>query len=533
MTVIESEDLAVTRSAGLIGAFTLLSRVLGLARDIVVAAFFGAGAVADAFFVAFSIPNMLRRLAGEGSLTVSFVPVFTEYLERHGRDSALRLAHIAITLAVILLAGITLVGILVTRPLVLIMAPGFQDVAGKIELTVQLTQLMFPYTFFICLVALAMGILNSFRHFTAPALAPVLLNISLIVCVAGLHERFSQPGLSLVIGVLAGGIAQLALQIPFLWKFGVRFKPILDLAHPALKRIGLLMLPSVFGVAVYQVNLFISTIFVSPFPGGRSYIFYADRLVEFPLGIFAIALGTAILPTLSRFAAREDMSSLADSLGFGLRLLALVIIPSMVGLAVLRVPIFNLLFERGEFSRADTLCTARALFCFTMGLWAFAGIRVVVPAFYSLKDARTPVLIGFIALLVNIAGCLILPRWFDYAGVALSISIAASINFILLLFFITRRLPRLNGRKIYSALFRIVLACVPMALAIYPVSQLALWDEGGRVIEKIIWLGGSVLSGMLIYLFFVWLFKVDDLRSLLGMMKDRMFRKSGESGEKA
>ncbi len=518
-----AEDAAVTRSAGLIGFFTLLSRVLGMVRDIVVARFFGAGTVADAFFVAFSIPNMLRRLVGEGSLTVSFVPIFTEYLEKHGKEDALRLAHITFTLATIVLAGITLVGILLSRPLVMFMAPGFNEIADKIDITVRLTQLMFPYTFFICLVALAMGILNSFRHFTAPALAPVLLNVSMIACVAALHHRFSQPGMSLVAGVLLGGILQLALQVPYLRKFGVRLRFIFDFAHPALRRIGKLMLPSVFGVAVYQINLFVATIFVSPFPGGRSYIYYADRLIELPIGVFATAIGTAILPTLSRFSAQGDMKSLAGSVGYSIRLLAAVIIPAMVGLVILRVPVLNLIYERGEFTPEDTIGAASALLMFALGLWAFAGIRVVVPAYYSLKDAVTPVVAGFIAMLVNIAGCMTLPRYFDHAGVALSISIAAVVNFVLLILLISRKLPPLGYKKMFSSLGRVILACIPMGLVIYPVAGLETWGPEGTLIEKIMWMAVAVGGGMVVYVSFAWIFRLEELKTLIGIVRERLY----------
>jgi putative peptidoglycan lipid II flippase len=524
-TTVVTEDAALTRSAGLIGSFTMLSRVLGMIRDMVVAAFFGAGMFTDAFFVAFSIPNILRRLVGEGSLTVSFVPIFTEYLKRHGREESLRLAHIAITLVVIALAGMTLLGIAIAEPLVKIMAPGFQDVPGKIELTVWLTQCMFPYTFFICLVALAMGILNSFRHFTAPALAPVLLNISMIACVLAFHDRFYYPDLSLVTGVLAGGILQLALQIPFLWKFGVRFKIILDMAHPALRRIGLLMLPSVFGIAVTQINILVSTIFISPFPGGRSFLYYADRMIELPVGVFAIALGTAILPTLSRFAADDDMNSLGKSLGYGMRLLAMVIIPSMVGLMILRVPIVNLIFERKEFSHNDSIATARTLLYFATGLWAFSWIRIIVPAYYSLKDARTPVIAGCIAMLVNIAGCIILPRYLQYAGIALSIAVAGMVNFAILIILIRKRLPSLDGIKILSALIKIIAACIPMGILIYPVTRIELWQDPGQVILKIIWMSASVAGGILVYIIFAWLLRLEELKALRGIIQDQISRK--------
>lgn len=493
------DNSEVTRSAGLVGGLTLLSRIAGMVRDMVVANFFGAGMVADAFYVAFSIPNMLRRLVGEGSLTVAFVPVFTEYLHSHSREEAMRLARIAFTFLTLVLLGLTLLGVMFSRYLVWLLAPGFQDLPGKIELATRLTQQMFPYLFFIGLVALAMGVLNSLKHFTAPAFSPVLLNLALITAVVLLHHRFRQPGLSLVIGVLAGGILQLGLQLPVLWKHGLRLRPDFAFAHPALRKVGRLLVPSVLGIAVYQINMLVATSFVSPFPGGRTYIFYADRLTEFPLGVFAIAIGTAILPTLSGHATRRDFPALTETLGFGLRLTAFIILPAAVGLALLRMPILELIYERGQFSRPDTLATAQALLFFTLALPPWAGIRVLIPAYYALQDARTPVRAAAAAMVANVFGCWLLSEYLHHAGVALSIALAAFLNFLLHLLLLDKRLVKFLDRRFVLALGKCALACLPMAAFCWWMAALPLWQQEGQTLLKALNLAGALAGGVMLY----------------------------------
>jgi putative peptidoglycan lipid II flippase len=515
----------LARSAGLIGGLTLLSRVAGMVRDMVVANFFGAGMVADAFYVAFSIPNMLRRLVGEGSLTVAFVPVFTEYLDSHSREEALRVARIAFTIVTLILLVITLLGILGSRYVVLILAPGFRDIPGKIELATRLTQEMFPYLFFIGLVALAMGVLNSLKHFTAPAFAPVLLNLAIISAVLTLHHRFAQPGLSLALGVLLGGILQLGLQLPVLWKHGISFRPEFAFAHPAIVKVGRLLLPSVIGIAVYQINMLVATVFVSPFPGGRTFIFYADRLTEFPLGVFAIAIGTAILPTLSGHAAKKDFPALTDSLGFGLRLTAFIILPATVGLALLRVPLIELIYERGQFSHQDTLATAEALLFFTLALPPWAGIRVLVPAYYAMQDARTPVRAAAAAMVANALGCWLLVKHFAYAGVALSVALAAILNFLLHFLFLDKRLARFLDRPFLIALAKSALACLPMAALAWWIARLPLWHQPGQVLLKVLWLGAAVLPGALLYLAGAWLLRSQELAAVMEILRQKRQRR--------
>jgi len=299
-----SENSRVARAAGVVGMATMLSRIFGFLRDMIVAGLFGAGLTTDAFFVAFRIPNLLRRLLAEGSLTVSFVPVFTEYLRNRTRKEALDLADIVFTALSILLVAVSLLGVLFSPLIVTVMAPGFVKMPAQYDLAVFLTRMMFPYIFLISLVALCMGILNSLRHFAAPALAPVVLNLAMILAALTLRGFFREPITALAIGVMAGGVLQLVMQWPFLVRMGVRLKPNFHFRHPGVKRIGLLMLPAAFGAAIYQINIFIGTILASFLPTGSvSYLYYADRIVELPLGVFAIAVGTATLPSFSEQVA--------------------------------------------------------------------------------------------------------------------------------------------------------------------------------------------------------------------------------------
>ncbi|MEW6376625.1 MAG: murein biosynthesis integral membrane protein MurJ, partial [Thermodesulfobacteriota bacterium] len=397
------ETHRITRAATTIGMGTLLSRILGFLRDMVIAHFFGAGMAADAFFVAFRIPNLWRRLVGEGSLTISFIPVYTEYLTKRSEEETREVTHVAFTIAGVVLSILTLFGILFSPILIQIIAPGFIRIPEKFQLTVTLNQIIFPYLFFMGLFALCMGILNSHRHFFAPAIAPIFLNISIIVSVFLFYHAFERPVMTLAMGVLAGGVIQFLFQVPFLLKKGISFRFNLNFRHPAIKRIGSLMVPGLIGTAVYQLNVFIDTIFASFLPSGSvSYLFFADRLMEFPLGIFAIAIGMAALPSLSGLVAQGKLEEMKETLFFTFRLVSFISIPAMVGLIALKTPIVSLLFQRGLFDYSATEMTAKALLFYSVGLWAIAGSRTVVPAFYSLQDTWAPLKIALICLGANV-----------------------------------------------------------------------------------------------------------------------------------
>ncbi|HHC24287.1 MAG TPA: murein biosynthesis integral membrane protein MurJ, partial [Desulfobacterales bacterium] len=328
-----SENARVTKAAGVVGAATFLSRIFGFVRDVVIAWFFGAGLSSDAFFVAFRIPNLLRRLFAEGSLSIAFIPVFTEYLTHHGKEEAFHLARSAMRLLSIILVITAVLGVLLAPLIILMIAPGFTDSPEKYSLTVLLTRIMFPYIFFICLVALCMGILNVLGHFAAPALAPVCLNIAIIFSAFFISPYMADPVTGLAIGVLIGGALQLTLQLPFLIRKGFYFWEKAVIFHPGVKKIGILMLPAIFGASVYQLNILVGTLLASLLPEGSvSYLYYADRLVQFPLGIFAIATATAVLPSLSRQAAAKDFDALGNTFAHAMKLVFFITVPSMAGL---------------------------------------------------------------------------------------------------------------------------------------------------------------------------------------------------------
>ncbi len=517
-----SEQPKITKAASIIGAGTLLSRILGFLRDMVIAHFFGAGLAADAFFVAFRIPNLWRRLVGEGSLTISFIPVYTEYLTRHSKKESQEVTDIAFTIAGMILFILTILGILFSPILIQIIAPGFSRIPEKFQLTVTLNQIIFPYLFFMGLFALSMGILNSLRHFFAPAIAPIFLNISIIVSVFLFFHTFEVPVMTLALGVLAGGVIQFLFQIPFLWKKGIRFHFNLNFRHPAIKRIGSLMVPGLIGTAVYQLNVFIDTIFASFLPSGSvSYLFFADRLMEFPLGIFAIAIGMASLPSLSSLASQGKTEELKETLSFSLRLVSLISIPAMVGLIALKTPIINLLFQRGKFDFTATVMTAKALFYYSIGLWAIAGSRTIVPAFYALQDTWTPLKVALICLGANVIFNAIFIYPLKHAGLALATSLSSILNLILLTRKLGPHIGRMEIKKNVKSLLTILFCSLPMGIVAYLVCSFGNWNTTGNEVEKVIFVLVGILTGLGVYLLCSYWTKNEEVIFLLRMLRKK------------
>ncbi|MBI5286448.1 MAG: murein biosynthesis integral membrane protein MurJ [Deltaproteobacteria bacterium] len=518
----EPREKGITKAASVVGLFTLLSRILGFVRDAVIAAIFGAGLYADAFFVAFRIPNLLRRLVGEGALTVSFIPVFTEELARKGQGRAKELASTAFTLFTIVLLVLTFLGIAFAPWIVGFISPGFADTPMKLSLTISLTRWMFPFLFFISLVALAMGVLNSLKHFTAPALAPALFNISIVLCAVILLPYLDEPVYVLAVGVVIGGIAQLLFQLPFLHRYGMLPRPTLEFTDPAIKRVIALMIPSVFGVAVYQIGIFITTRFASNLAEGSvSYLYYADRVMEFPLGIFGIAIATVVLPSMSEDVANEDWQGFKESISFATRLIIFITLPATVGLIALGIPIINILFQRGEFTQEATRGTAYALYFYSLGLISFSGTRVFASAFYSMKDTFTPVMVAGIALVTNVILALLLMGPLKHGGLALATTLASQLNFILLFLILRRRIGRVGGMAIISSAFKIAIASLFMGIWVYLISLLGEWSTDGVTLEKVIVLTGAIISGAGLFFFVTQILKSPELSFLQGLIKER------------
>ena len=480
-----SEKKNIVRAAGVLGFATILSRIMGMVRDMVVSRLFGAGFATDAFFAAFQIPNMLRRFFAEGALTSAFVPTFSECYTQKGEAEARELANTCFTLLTIVMAVVTILGILFSPQLVKLMFPGFAAQPSKLELTVLLNRLMFPYIFFVSLVALCMGILNTLRHFFTPAISTVFLNITMILSALLLHKAFAVPILSLAVGVLVGGLLQLLLQLPVLWQKGFPLRFRYDFRNPAVRRIALLMGPSIFGVGVYYLNITVGNILASMLPQGSvSYLYYAQRLFEFPLGIFTVSVAQAVLPSMSRQAAAGDLDAVKDSLQFGLRLMLFITIPAMIGLGVCSTPIFSLLFMGGEFDYAKAVACGDALVQYSLGLTSVAMVRVLAPAFYALKDTRTPVVTAFIAFVLNLLFSLILMRTMFHSGLALASSLSAFGNMLLLIYLLRRKIGSFGGKKLLQAALKGICAALPAGAAAMAALQFADWSHSGEKLFK-------------------------------------------------
>ncbi|MBW1996848.1 MAG: murein biosynthesis integral membrane protein MurJ [Deltaproteobacteria bacterium] len=514
------ETRRVSRAAGTVGFFTLLSRILGLIRDMVIARFFGTGMAADAFFVAFRIPNLLRRLFAEGSLTIAFIPVFTEYLNRKSRPEAFQMARAVLTLLSLLLAIVTVLGIVFSPLIVRLQAFGFGGQGAKYELTVLLTRITFPYIFFISVVALFMGILNSLRHFAAPAAAPIFLNVGIIASILWLSPQMPQPIVGAAVGVIIGGVLQVALQVPWILKKGIPLLPCWMPDHPAVKKVARLMVPAIFGSAIYQFNQFMGTLLASFLPEGSvSWLYYADRLVQFPLGIFAIAVSTAALPSLSKQAAEEDLLEFRETLSHALRLVFFVTIPSMMGLMLLGDLIIGVLFEGGAFDSTSTRMTNMALFYYTTGLWAFSGVRVLVSAYYALQDTKTPVKVAAVTMGANLVFSLLLMGPLKHGGLALALSSSSTIQFGLLVVLLKHRIEQLELRPVMISAGRCIVASGITGLSLYLIRN-DVWVLGPEADTSnlVLKLAGLVLAGIVIYFGSSALMGSREVRALWGVM---------------
>ncbi|MBL8420304.1 MAG: murein biosynthesis integral membrane protein MurJ, partial [Dechloromonas sp.] len=425
------------RALATVSGMTLLSRILGFVRDFVIARTFGAGLATDAFFVAFKLPNLLRRMFAEGAFSQAFVPILGEYKNSRGdQETLLLIDHVTSILALVLFA-VTAIGIATAPLLVWISAPGFAGDAGKFDLTVQLTRITFPYIFFMSLVALAGGILNTMSRFALPAFTPVLLNVAFIAMALFAVPYFDPPVLALAWAVFLGGVLQLAIQIPALRRIAMLPRPSLNWRaawqDPGVRRILTLMGPALLGVSVSQISLLINTIFASFLKNGSvSWLYYADRLMEFPSGMLGVALGTILLPSLAKYHASANHIEYSKLLDWGLRLTLLLAAPAALALAVLAVPLIATLFHHGAFTGDDVFQTRQALVAYSIGLVGLILVKVLAPGFYARQNVRTPVKIALISLVATQVMNLALIGWLQHAGLALSIGLAACLNAALL-----------------------------------------------------------------------------------------------------
>jgi putative peptidoglycan lipid II flippase len=460
----------LARSAGLIGAATMTSRVLAVARETVLAYLFGAGNDMDAYNVAFRVPNLLRDLFAEGAISAAFVPTFTRYLSTRGRDAAWRLGNLVFNALAVVTLTCVVAGWFLAPDLARWFAPEYALVPGKLELTTLLTRIMLPFLTMIALGVALMGMLNALGRFFIPALSPAMFNIAVLLSaftLVPLMPRLGWPRIAgIAIGTVVGGAGQILLQWPVLRREGWRYAPILDTRDAGLREVMRLMAPGTFGLAAVQVNVFVNTVLAtSQGTGAVSWLNYAFRLMYLPIGLFGVSIGTAVLPEISRQAALSDLPAMRRTLSGALRLMLMLNIPATVGLIVLARPIVSLILERGSFGPGDTAATAAALVCYAPALLGYAAVKIASPTFYALRDSRTPVLVSALSVAVNVALNLALVRVAGFRGLALGTAIAATLNAGVLLWLLRGRIGGLDSRQNARPFALITVASFVMGLA--------------------------------------------------------------------
>ena len=529
----------VARNAGMVSLAVVASRLLGLVRDQVFAAMFGAGMQYDAFLAAFRVPNLLRDLLAEGALSSAFVTTFTQTLQSEGRDEAVRLSNRVATLSVIVIILISVLAWLFSSEIVRLLAPGFFAVPGKAELTIRLTRIMIPFLLLVALAAQAMGMLNAFNIYGIPALASAFFNIGSIA--GGLFLGFllgPMIGLShiggMAYGTVIGGFLQLAVQWPSLRRCGVSYRPEFSVRDPGVRQIIRLMGPAVIGTAAVQINVFVNTNFASAIidpatgtvsNGPVSWLNYAFRFMQFPIGVFGVAIATASLPSLSRSTVNPDLSEFRQTLGHSLTLVFLLCIPSAIGLAVLADPIVALVFQHGKFSAFDTAQTANALAVYSVGLAGYGAIKVLSPAFYALRDARTPMLISLGSIAINYLMNSLLVGPFGHVGLAGSTSVVALVNFLLLALFMRQRLGRLGGRRLGDAILRICAASLPMALTAWAISSVTAMLPLGGFSLHLIQVSAAIGCATLVFYLSCRLLRIPELAEAVDAIGGKLLRR--------
>jgi putative peptidoglycan lipid II flippase len=496
-------DTALASSAGLVGSATMISRLLGLARDQVFAYLFGANNAMDAFYVAFRIPNLFRDLFAEGAMNAAFVPTFTRQLTRYGKDQAWKLANNVINTLAISTGLLVIIGIVSAGPLITFLASDYASVPGKLELTALLTKITLPFLTLIAIAAAFMGMLNSLQRFFIPALSPAMFNISTIFCAFALVPVMPKFGLApitaIAIGTLVGGLGQLVIQWPALRREGYRYRPVLNLGDQPLRDVLILMGPGILGVAATQINLLVNLILATgEGTGAVSWLNYSFRLIYLPIGLFGVSIATVALPVISKHAALEKLSNVRSTVSNGLRLMLVLNIPAAVGLIVIALPIVQLIFERGNFMPSDTAATAAALIFYSPGLIGYSAVKIIAPTFYALRDSRTPVLISVGTMIFNITINMILVRVIGYKGLALGTSIAALLNASVLFWLLRNRLGGLEGMLIGRTLLKTLIASAIMGLTAAVVSQqLELLFPGTDFVLQLIRILITIASGLI------------------------------------
>jgi putative peptidoglycan lipid II flippase len=498
-----SGDGGVARSAGLVGIATMASRLLGLLRDWVFLTAFGAGHVMDAYNVAFRLPNLVRDLFAEGAMSAAFIPTFTRELHNKGKEAAWELGRIVITGLIVVTGVITIAGILLAGPLTAYIAPEYAATPGKLELTTTLTQVMFPFLMLIAVAVACMGMLNSLRSFFLPALAPAAFNVACIASAFLIVPFMPAIGwhamVGLAIGTLLGGVAQVALQWPALIKAGFRFRPQFGFGDPRFREIVRLMIPGTLGLAAAQVNQLVNVyLATSEGEGAVTYLGFAFRLMYLPIGLFGVSIATAAIPGITRHAAADDTQGVRNDVSQAVRMMLMLNVPATFGLMALAGPIIELLVEYRSITAQNTAGIAAALMGYAPGLVGYSAVKIASPTFYALRDSRTPVAIGMVCIVLNVALNLLLVRTsLSYAGLALGTGIAAVANALLLFWILRRRLGGLDDRRVLTSLAKVLLASTAMAAVAWGVEhQLALHWAGDEPWRRAVRVGLAISLGL-------------------------------------
>ena len=476
----------------------MASRILGVVREQVLAALFGAGNAMDAYNVAFRIPNLVRDLFAEGAMSSAFVPTFTRHLTSSGKEAAWRLGNNIVNALIVITGLIVVLGIVFAEPIVTAFAGDYAAVPGKLELTILLTRIMLPFLTFVALAAAVMGMLNALHQFFIPALSPAMFNVATIVCALTLVPVMSSLGLppiaAIAIGTLVGGVAQLALQWPLLRRQGFSYRPILDWGDAGLRRVLTLMGPGTLGLAATQVNVFVNTVLATgEGTGAVSFLNYAFRLMYLPIGLFGVSIGTATLPAVSRHAAEHDNAAVRSTIADSMTLMMLLNVPATVGLMVLATPIVRVIFERGAFTPDATVATAAALRFYAVGLLGYSVVRIASPTFYAIGENRTPVKVSAATVIVNAGLNIMLVRVMGFRGLALGTSIAALFNAALLMILLRRKLEGLEGPRVFASFLRILVASAAMGAAAAGVDvALGTWLPGTSLVLQIVRLSAAI-----------------------------------------
>lgn len=502
----------------------VLSRIIGYVRDMVIYARFGQNNLTDAYNAAFSIPDFLYYLLVGGALSSAFIPVFSGYIATDKEEDGWQVASTIFNIIIILMLIGIAIGIVFAPQLIYILVPGFS--AENIELTVKMTRIMFVQTFFMALNGISMGILNSYHNFIAPAMGSVMYNLGIILVGLVLAPYLGIMGFA--VGVVSGAALNFAVQLPALIKLGLRYRLIIDLNHPGVKKIGALIIPVLIGLSVTHFNLFVNQNLGSGLPQGMiSALRAAQRIMQLPIGVFAIAIAVATFPTLTGYAARNEKHEFKKTMSLAVRTIIFITLPAAFGLIALRVPVVRVLFQQGKFTEQDTEATAYALLFYCIGLIAYSAIQLLNRVFYSLQDTRTPVMVGIFTIVINIVLNFALIKPLGHGGLALAYSLAGYVNMLGLLYILRKKIGSIDGHKMIVSFMKTLVISGVMGLAAYYTSVLAAsMVDTGTKLGQIIQVGTGVATGTIVFVILALILKMEEAQMAQSMLLRRFRRKS-------